>query len=426
MPFPKPPPVAPNSLEIWLGDTDRAEVGREAFFRGRDHEYGVFQNALNMLMYGRVGGGTMIFQGAPGAGKTALMQECMEAVRQHSTPQEPWIPVLVRPDMLGSAPAVIEAMMEATKQELERLDRVFPSRVYILRKLKNLLRGFSSFLSSRNYNVGARAGEIEISAQSELRNTQKSLNISAEAAFRNTASIFNNKHLVIFVDEAQNTPISESTKAVVSCLHEGVQGISLIAAFFGLSDTEGVLRQCDLSRPLRDRILTLETMSQEEAASAIQGVFDAYEFNGPDQATWVDELARLSQGWPQHINSVAVAAGQVIQKNGGSLQSDLLQQAVELGKEKKKQYYYTRLKACSGRVWVYKELAKVAGDSNGLLSWDEIDNISERMRNKMGLSTNDFLTDALHAGVLMESKSLPDYYKVPIPSFGDYLRELPL
>ena len=87
--FPKPPSAAPNSLEIWLGDTDRAEVGREAFFRGRDHEYGVFQNALNMLMYGRIGGGTMIFQGAPGAGKIALMQECMEAVRQHSTPQEP-------------------------------------------------------------------------------------------------------------------------------------------------------------------------------------------------------------------------------------------------------------------------------------------------------------------------------------------------
>ncbi|MCY4264410.1 MAG: hypothetical protein OXE78_06105, partial [Gammaproteobacteria bacterium] len=63
--FPKPCPAAPIPLKIWLGDTDRAEVGREAFFRERDHEYGVFQNALNMLMYGRVGGGTMIFQGAP-------------------------------------------------------------------------------------------------------------------------------------------------------------------------------------------------------------------------------------------------------------------------------------------------------------------------------------------------------------------------
>ncbi len=95
-----------------------------------------------------------------------------------------------------------------------------------------------------------------------------------------------------------------------------------------------------------------------------------------------------------------------------------------MGQERKNDYYASRLDAYSGRPWVYKELAKAAEDGNGLLSWDEIDNISERMRNKMGLSTYNFLTDALHAGVLMDSKSLPDHYKIPIPSFGDYLREL--
>ena len=31
----------------------------------------------------------MLFQGAPGVGKTALMQECMEAVRCHSTAELP-------------------------------------------------------------------------------------------------------------------------------------------------------------------------------------------------------------------------------------------------------------------------------------------------------------------------------------------------
>ena len=328
--------------------------------------------------------------------------------------------------MLGSAPAVIEAMMEATKQDLERLDRVFPSRVYILRKLKNLLRGFSSFLSSRNYNVGARAGEIEISAQSELRNTQKSLNISAEAAFRNTASIFNNKHLVIFVDEAQNTPISESTKAVVSCLHQGIEGISLIIAFLGLSDTEEVLRQCGLSRLARDRVVTLETMSHEEAANAIQGIFDAYNFNGPDQATWIDELASLSQGWPQHINSVAVAAGQIIRDHGGSLQSDLLPQALELGKEKKEQYYFSRLKACSEDLWIYKELALAARERGGALGRPEISKLTRETCDEKGLSVDEFIINALYAGVLMESKDIVKHYVIPIPSFGEYLKQLPI
>ena len=63
--FPEPFPTAPTPLEDWLGDTDRAEVGREAFFRGRDQEYGIFQNAVTRLKNGRVGDGTMIFQDAP-------------------------------------------------------------------------------------------------------------------------------------------------------------------------------------------------------------------------------------------------------------------------------------------------------------------------------------------------------------------------
>ncbi len=60
---------------------------------------------------------------------------------------------------------------------------------------------------------------------------------------------------------------------------------------------------------------------------------------------------------------------------------------------------------------------------DGLLSQDETDNISLRMRNKLDLSTEDFLTDPLHVGVLMKPKSLPDHYKIPIPSLGDFLRE---
>lgn len=87
--FPKPQPAEPLPLEVWLNRTDRAEVGRELFFRGRNKEYDIFRKAIISLSDGHVGGGTMIFQGDPGSGKTALMKECMEAVRLHSTPEDP-------------------------------------------------------------------------------------------------------------------------------------------------------------------------------------------------------------------------------------------------------------------------------------------------------------------------------------------------
>ena len=101
-PFPKPLPTEPLPEEVWQKQTDRAEVGRDPIFSGRDAEYEVFRDAVENLRSGRVGDGTMIFQGAPGAGKTALMQECMEAVRCHSTPEDPWVAVSIRPDTLKS------------------------------------------------------------------------------------------------------------------------------------------------------------------------------------------------------------------------------------------------------------------------------------------------------------------------------------
>ena len=40
----------------------------------------------------------MIYQGAPGAGKAALMHECMEAVRRQSTIDDPWVAVTIMPE----------------------------------------------------------------------------------------------------------------------------------------------------------------------------------------------------------------------------------------------------------------------------------------------------------------------------------------
>ncbi len=102
VPFSKPPPVELPPQEEWLDLTDHAEVGREPFFSGRDAEYEVFRRALNSLRLGHIGGGTMIFQGAPGVGKSALMLECMEAVRRHSTPNDPWVAVSLNPGTLKS------------------------------------------------------------------------------------------------------------------------------------------------------------------------------------------------------------------------------------------------------------------------------------------------------------------------------------
>ncbi len=121
--------------------------------------------------------------------------------------------------------------------------------------------------------VGLNLEGVKLSTHAEPSKPQLSQLLSTEMAFNDAVECFENTHLVIFVDEAQNTHISSAAQVVVNSLHQGIQGISLITALFGLSDTKQVLRQCGLSRFHRDRVVRLDTLSYEEAVSAIQDIF---------------------------------------------------------------------------------------------------------------------------------------------------------
>jgi len=418
--FPKPTPAKPLPLKEWLKITDRAEVGREPFFRGRDKEYGIFRDALSSLGEEHIGGGTMIFQGAPGAGKTALMLECMEAVRQHSTPDNPWVAVNIKPENLESAAEVVMLIVDAANAESQRLLEISSSSTKEIDGIMEIGRKMYHDLSERGVGIAG------ISVGGKLKNDQEA-KVYSQRVFQNAAGLLRNFHTVVFVDEAQNTPIRDATKGVLDCLHNPPDKIPLLSAFFGLSDTESRLSDCGISRPADERVVSLEALTGEDVSEAIRGVFEAYDFadSHEDYEIWVKKLAELSQGWPQHINRVSVVASRVIANNGGKVNGALLKQALEEAQKRKESYYAMILRRCSGQPWIYKKLALVAREKNDILGLDEIFCIAEHARTKRGKPVEDFLTEALHAGVLIETREPPNFYRIPIPSLGDYLRSLP-
>ena len=420
MPFPKPPPAEPLPLGIWLKRTDRSEAGREPFFRGREAEYGVYRSAVTSLSEGIVGGGTMVFQGAPGAGKSALMEECMEAVRRHSTPEAPWVAVAMDPSSLESPLDVIEALVGAANTESERLREMVSgaSVATMLDDLRDRGKKLYRELSERGggvfgVSVGGRRDE----------------GVSAGGAFRKAAQLLGKYHIVVCVDEAQNTPVTSNTKGVMDCLHRDPQGIPLVAAFFGLSDTQRVLRDCGLSRFASGRVVTLDPLPFGDSACAIRSIFDAYGFTGTqeDREVWVNRLAQLSQGWPQHINRVAIAACGIIRANGGRMDSGHLDEAVAAAEEYKREYYAGRLAAGTQDPGLYKQIALAAETRpNGILPRATLRDLVSSELEKSQDSFDDFLANALHVGLLAQTKDLPYHYQIPIPSFGDYMRALPV
>ncbi|MCY4263605.1 MAG: hypothetical protein OXE78_01950 [Gammaproteobacteria bacterium] len=70
----------------------------------------------------------------------------MEVLCLHSTPDEPWVAIALKPGDLYSAISVVKAMMETTKLELDRLNNDFPG--YKPTKMKKLK------LAGKKYSVG--------------------------------------------------------------------------------------------------------------------------------------------------------------------------------------------------------------------------------------------------------------------------------
>ena len=427
MNFAKPSPARPLEESDWLDRTDRAEVGREPFFCGRDAEFEVFKRAANSLRRGNVGGGSMVFQGAPGAGKTALMQECMEAVRRHSTPEEPWAAVRSAPSSLWAPADMVSDLIDAAEAESRRLSRLASSKnAQKLEKLTDLGKSFIKELSERGFTVAGLSVGGKPDAEKRLDSE-----MTAARLFSIAAPLLENVRFVVFVDEAQNAPVEPTTQQVMSCLHLDPQGISLVAAFFGLSDTKAVLARCGLSRLADERVVNLEPLSVEDSKRSFRRMLKAY-YSGTqkEQALWADALAELSQGWPQHINRVGVAAGRVVRANGGTLKEGLLAEAVERGAERKNAYYDARIDSGSYHASVYRQLAWEArrkeGPFHDTLSPGEIASLTESERGEKGQTADEFIADALHVGVLAPAKGMPGQYKIPIPSFGDYLRSLQL
>ena len=96
---------------------------------------------------------------------------------------------------------------------------------------------------------------------------------------------------------------------------------------------------------------------------------------GDEKTQWIDKLAELTQGWPQHIHCVAVAACQVLRENGGRIKPALFHMVREAALANKEEYYLGRLEAGSPhRAGLYKRIALAAANNErGILSKSELD-----------------------------------------------------
>ena len=382
-----PPNQVRKNREDYILAGDRARARTDPYFVGRKLELAIFREALELTA--EEGGScgkdeTLVVQGPPGAGKTALLEEC--AVLAAARPNH--VVVRLQPDELGSAHGLIHAIDAAVG---------VPAVPRIFRKLAK------------------RGGRIEPVALGPKTATGGPPAMLLKARER----LWRRKVIVLLVDEAQNIPVSDASRGIVQYLHGAAREARILLACYGLGDTLEVLFEAGVSRLSARRTSTLQALAIAEARESIARVFAACGVQGSEaeRERWLDALADLSQGWPQHVRAVTSVALEELSACGMSTAACSLERAIRAGQAANESYCAQRLAGVALWMPAYRRLADEL-DNSACLRLHRLADIVRPLLQECGTSLEEFLTASVHAGVLGREDSR---YTIPIPSFAEYL-----
>ena len=370
---------------IDLGDRDFAP-----FFAGRAAEIRHFESSFNTLAWkGKTSAAFRIFQGAPGCGKTSLVQH----LRQRYSDDALFV------DLRGRHLVSEEA-----------LTRQIRDQALSFGSLRGSVAAFAQMVGT--YLRATRPGSDEVR------------NFIADHATRD-------KKVVLFMDEAQ--VFGEDQQSGLILLHTTGLGFPTVAMLAGLSHTAGRLRGIGgLSRLADNAIINMGAMSESECIESTGLLLDACGGVGDSMETEraCRIVARISHGWPQHLNGSQRALCRELLHTDGVLARVDFDVVRSESDRIRRDYYRARLSdtvldivpAATARI-----VAKVNETRPGGMY--ELEGVCEDVIASMGLDKDPrFRTNAEEvAKALVERGVLAiadgDSYDVAIPSMLDYLNE---
>ena len=329
-------PAAREALGRLATSSDRASP---AVFAGRESELALLNDAVAGAQRGE-SGHTVVVQGVPGAGKTALLNEyATRLLAANADVARPVIPVPLRSATMSAPPvAVIE--------EVDRQFRALGASDKWKRRLNHAVGG-ASLLGSALFTARTRKDIKDFRPASRSPN---SLPIALEdyVAFR-----FDRREstIVLLVDEAQNLHDTVHVRDYLEALHGGMAGeMQVLLACFGLENTTARLRELGLSRLATGHVRSIGTLSSEEAKHAVAGtlaiVFAGVEFRETRRSNWIDAavgtILAESGDFPHHLTNGCSALAELVLDEGIGNTPPTIKLS-ERCREHKREYYDARL-----------------------------------------------------------------------------------
>ena len=302
------------SLARLAKSSDRASP---TVFAGREDELRLLHDAVEGARRDE-SGHTVVIQGVPGAGKTALLNEyAARLLAASSSAEKPIIPVPLQPGDINAPAAAIVQAIDRQFREFEASDE--------WRRRVNLAVGGASLVGNALFAAFTKRDFNDFRASARVPD---SLSAALEdyVAFR-----FDRRQstIVLLVDEAQNLHDTARVRDHLGTLHGGVSGnTQVLLACFGLANTTDRLRELGLSRLASGHVRSIGALSDEDARRTVTGAlevaFDHAFDDGPlaeiRRKRWIGAAATIilgeSANFPHHLTNGCRALAEIALDEG--------------------------------------------------------------------------------------------------------------
>ena len=354
-------------------------------FVGREDEFALLDAAMRGTRDGDLGR-TVVIQGVPGAGKTALLHEhALRVVTDADETGPAIIPVPLRHSDLNAPPGTIV-------EEIDRQFREFEPTSEVRKRggSKNQLIGGAAFVGKTLFATLTRRDFKDFRPSARALHSLP-IAIDDHMAFRFDRR---NAAILLLVDEAQNLEDTRHVRAHLDAIHGGVHGrTSVMLACFGLARTTERLRELGLSRLATGHVRTIGQLSDDEArhtcTATLEEVFVDHPFDDIRRTRWighaVDAILDESANFPHHLANGCRALAGVVLEEGIADEAPVVRVREQCARHRR-EYYDLRLQPWSDHTIA---LAHAFGDGDD--GWKPVDRIMRAVMaaDNMGLPVDE-------------------------------------
>ncbi len=365
----------------WIDELDR---GPAKYFHGRKEELREWRKRLEHATV-QNSGTIFVIQAPPGAGKTALVEECKKLADK-----DKWQTLKISEMALWNS------------NELRKL---------LGRKPDERVTGREQKAGPESHLVGTTGRMITVDS---FPSTPLDILREGESP------------LLLILDEAQDMadaldlPVQDrqNVKRLLKEIHNGEMGRPLILLAAGLGMTSMVFKSLGASRIDGKSLVELGRMKREEERAVFVDWFEKEFEIKEGYDPWIDGILEETQGWPHHITSYIRACIDHIKQHSRTLTEKSRLSMMETGRELREAYYRKRAEGLAPEH--YGSLTKTLRKNPSPKGLTQIQIIKALAAEYGQAESEKFFYDALDRGVLHEQAG---FYTIPISSLFTWLEK---